>query len=275
MPEPMEDLKYNFGCASCGYRQISEGDPIGSIDVSRMISRLDACFDRNDLAGAERLLRYWREEAIALRDLRGELSVVNEQIGLYRRLSQQEPALEAVERGLTLIDSLGMEDHVSAATVYLNAATTLKAFGEAVRALPIYEKAERVYRRELPADHPLVAGFYNNYALTLVDFGRYSEAELCFHRAAAIMESRQDSLPEAAVTHVNLAQMYRRWEQKTSEEALTEMERALTLLRDARIPHNSNYAFVLSKCAPAFREMGYEREADLFDDEAKKIYAGN
>lgn len=45
----------------------------------------DEYYNKNDLAGAKRRLEYWEKEANALNDFNGELSVINELLGLYRK----------------------------------------------------------------------------------------------------------------------------------------------------------------------------------------------
>ena len=56
-----------------------------SIPQRRVIERMDAYMARRDYAGAERHLLYWLEEARALRDRRGALTVLNELVGHYRK----------------------------------------------------------------------------------------------------------------------------------------------------------------------------------------------
>ena len=43
----------------------AEEDGMASIDVSRFISRLDTCFNHNDMGGARECLQYWEAEARA------------------------------------------------------------------------------------------------------------------------------------------------------------------------------------------------------------------
>ena len=125
----LEDLKFNFGCASCGYKKTDPDKPLGHIPVSRVIETLDECFSRNDMIEAGRVLDYWRKEAVSLRDKRGELAIVSEQIGYFRKTSEKEKALEAVSRAIELIGC--NPENVSDGTILLNAATTLKAFEKA------------------------------------------------------------------------------------------------------------------------------------------------
>ena len=255
-----EELSLYDGCAVCGNYK-GEDNSRGRIDASRMIARLDACFEENDLAEAERVLEYWRAEARSLGDMRGELAVVSEALGLYRKTGNRDKALAAVGDALALIEALDNKSTVSAATVLLNAATTLKAFGKAEEALPHYEDALGVYRESLPADDPRLGGFYNNYGLALADLGRKNEAEAAYQNALDIMEGKGKGLLEAAVTYLNLAHLYELWQDEKIYPALCA---AYGLLCAPSIKHDGYFRFTLSKCIPSFHHFGlFEEEAAL------------
>ena len=270
MPLANDDLKFNFGCASCGYQ--AEDAPLGRIEVARMTEKLDALFDRNDLDGAGRLLDYWHAEARRLRDERGELSVLNEEIGYFRKTENKEKAEEAICRALFLLKKHDLESALSGATLLLNIATTKKAFGQAREALPIYEAVLAVYREKLPEGDARMGGLYNNYALALADEGKIKEAEAAYRQAIAVMTALPDGKPEAAVSYINLAQVYGQDEEKSGEDILSCMETAYRLLSDKENARNGNYFFVLSKCAPALREAGFIEEADDMERQVKEFY---
>lgn len=268
----LEDLKFNFGCASCGYKKQDADKPLGHIPVSRVIEKLDECFSRNDMAEAGRLLDYWQKEAVSLRDSRGELTVVSEQIGYFRKTGEQEKALEAVSRALELIGQ--NPENVSFGTILLNAATTLKAFGKAEEALPLYEKTREIYERLLNKDDVLFAGYYNNYGLALADMERYPEAEVAYQNALSIVLKKESRL-DGAITYLNMAQMYPYWDEKSAADIKLCLEMAKEILEDPENERNGYYAFVLSKCAPAFREFGKPDIAEKMEKLSEEIYAGN
>ncbi len=268
----LEDLKFNFGCASCGYKHQDPEGPIGTISVSRVIEKLDELFSCNDMVGAGRLLDYWRNEAVSLRDKRGELSVVNEQLGYFRKTGEMGKAMEAVNRSLALIEELDVWDTVSSATIFLNAATTLKAFGRSEEALPLYENTMAIYKENLPADDLRFGGFYNNYALALTDLGRYQEAEDCYNAALEIVLPDEKGRLDGAVTYVNMAHLYEVWEAKT-QNIPSCLEKGLDILNDEGIEQNGYYAFVLSKCAPSYKHFGFSAEGDEIARLSEEIYA--
>lgn len=55
-----------------------------TISVSRLIDRLDACFNNNDMKGARECIQFWESEARRLNDKRGLLTVLNEAVGYAR-----------------------------------------------------------------------------------------------------------------------------------------------------------------------------------------------
>ena len=249
--------------------------PVSQIDISRVKEKLDEYLSRGDYAGGERHLKYWTEEARAGRDGGGELFILNELMGLYRKTSRKEAAFGAMEAALALTGSLGLDGTVTEATTFVNAATVLKAFGEGRRALSLYEKARISYEKLLGANDAKLGGLYNNTALALCDEGRYDEAEALFKKALDVMKNVEHGELEQAITYLNMADMAEAklgLEEGESEiEAL--LETAKSLLLTPSVPHNGYYAFVCEKCAPTFGYYGHFIDEKYFDDEAKKIYA--
>ena len=269
-----DDLKFNFGCSSCGYKQIPPGAPLGRIPVSRMIERLDAFFAKNDMESAGRLLSDWQLEAIALHDLSGELSVVNEMLGYYRKTGEKEKALSAVDRSLELLSLLNEENTVSGATVLLNAATTMKAFGRAKDALPLYDRTFSIYNENLEESDARLGGFYNNKALTLVDLKKYEEAENCYFKALSIMENIEGKQPDCAVTYINMAHLYNDYMGPGNEKTDSCLNTAIYILNGQECKRDSYYAFVCNKCAPSLDYFGFFADARELKERAKKIYEG-
>ena len=156
---------------------------INPIPVGRIIDKLDSYLNQNDYDAAERHLQYWLSEADACHDMRGKLTVLNEQIGLYRKTGKETKCLRAISDALTLADSMDMEKTASYATTLINAATGYKAFGKAEDALPLYSKARAIYESTIDSNDGRLGGLYNNMALTLVDLKNYREAKDLYHKA--------------------------------------------------------------------------------------------
>lgn len=244
----------------------------GSVPVGRIIEKLDALFSENDLSGAERLLEYWISEARMLGDARGELSLVNEMLGLSRRLGNKEKGESAVSRALALLAETEMDDTVSGATVLLNAATTKKAFGDPKGAVALYESTAEIYQAQnLDRKDPRYAAFYNNYATTLVDLAHYGKAKVLYEKALSLT-LEIGNLLDHAVTLVNMAHMYEAAESLESEKITDCLTRAEALLLEEITERSPYYAFVAEKCAPSFEYFGYFFTAKTLHDRSREIY---
>ena len=262
-------------CALCGGKEFYAPDseaPASAIPVGRIIDKLDGFFNSDNMEEAGKLLEYWQKEAAALNDKSGELSIVNELIGYYRKTGDKLKALAAVDRGLYLLQALGQGETVSGATVKLNAATTMKAFGKAREALPLYEQTFAVYEKKLQENDARFGGFYNNKALALADAGMTEEAEKCFLAAISIMKNIPNGQTDQAVSYVNLAHLYHSSGKEKS--AVTDcLFKAYELLNDENVKKDGYYAFVCKKCAPAFGYFGYSLIEKELTRTAEDIYA--
>lgn len=239
--------------------------PEAHIETVRIQERLDHYLEKEDYAGAEKHLLYWLQEAEIIRDKRGELFLRNELMGIYRKTSCKANALDSAKEALLLLNELEMEETVTAATVYINAATVMKAFEKADEALPYFEKAQKIYESSLNETDPRLGGLYNNYALALADTGRFAEARKLYGKALDVTAQTKNGETEQAITWLNLADLTEK--ELGAEEAETEinecLDRAETLLDTDSLPQDSYYAFVCDKCAPSFGYYGrffYEKE---------------
>ncbi len=260
-------------CPLCGgeaFYHPKKDDPIGRIPVDRILEKVDTLFGRNDYGEAGKLLVYWRNEAVSLKDKRGELAMENELVGYYRKQNNREEGLTSLRRALTLSDELEQGDMASGATVLINCATAYKAFGNPSEALPLYRHAEAVYQKTVPANDPRFGGLYNNMALTLADLGERDAAEQAYLSALAVMERIPGGQAEAAITYINLAHLYDEWEKKEQVDLC--MDKAYRLLQSEELTKNGAYAFVLEKSAPSFAYFGHTHLAEQLTKEAQSIY---
>ena len=254
-----------------------KSDVVKPIDVQRVIARLDEYLAQNDYAAAERHLKYWEEEARQGNDRRGEFSLAEELMGLYRKLGRREEAISYAEKAVHYIDLIDLGGTVSAATAMLNAATVYKAFGQAERGIPLFEKAQAIYEEKLPAEDSRLAGLYNNFALALVDLKRFEEARALYQKALVIIGATEGGEPEQAITELNLASLAEaQYGLEAAEKEIEEhLDRAEKLLKKEGLVKNGNYAFVAEKCAPVFGYYGwFGVEAEL-KAEAERIYGEN
>jgi len=235
----------------------SEKKNIKRIDVSRIIAKYDEHIEKNDTASAARHLEYWLSEARFNGDGRGELAMHNELMGHYRKENMKEKALSSAERALSLLESENMGGTLTEGTVLVNAATVFKAFGKAADSLPLYRKAEEIYRSTLENSDPRLGGLYNNMALALVDVKSFDEAQKYYSLALEVMNQVKNGELEQAMTYLNMANAAELSVNEPAEIIDRYIETAMRLLDTPSLPRNAYYAFVCEKCAGTFGYYGY------------------
>lgn len=240
------------------------------IPVERVIEKLDRCYSKNDTAAAKRLLDYWQREALSAGDLSGELSVINELLGYYRKTGDKPNSEKTIIRAFELIDLMKLESSLSGATVMLNIATNKKAFGDSGEAVELYAVVLKIYNKELRPDDARFAGLYNNYALSLADLGKTADAEKYFTAAVDLCEENKNEKINAAITYINTAEMY--YALNPLDERVEDLLQKASDILENEKNQNGYYAFVISKCAPSFRQFGWFFVADELTERARKIY---
>ncbi len=241
------------------------------IPLAEVLRRSDELFQQEDAAGVGAHLRHWREEAGKLGDRMSELSILSELMGHYRMENDPERGLPAIEDGLSLIRELGQQATVGGATIMLNAATALHAFGNPVRALRLYEEVARIYRERLDPKDWRFAGLFNNFAAAYQSVGEDENAELCLRRALAILERTS---PDRPVTWINLARLY--YDRDPEDSRVAEcVGEARKCFDDPDVKRDSYYAHTCRKCAGGFGYLGFFLDELELNRRADLIYGGN
>lgn len=255
-------------CTSCSNEDYS------IIPIPRIIDKLNRLFANNELDAVGGVLEFWDNEARNLSDKRALLEILNEEIGYFRRTGEKENGLKAVDEAIQLIDELGVESLASSATIYLNAATTMKAFGQAVEAMPYFQKAKSIYESTIDPNDYRMAALYNNMSSSYKDLGELQNCEECCHKAIEILKHNEGCLGEIAVTLINLAHLYH--DTDPFDERIYEMmDKAWECLTSEENELDGNFAFLCSKCYPSFGFFGYfEKESELIRL-IESIYEGN
>jgi len=239
--------------------------------IQDVIGEFDSLLARDAKEEASQYLERCLEQFEADDDWASQITILNEMMGFYRNSGEKEKGLLAVEKGLKLVGLHKLSGTVSGGTTYVNAATTMKAFGLAKEAMPYYEQAFRAYGDSLAPEDYRFGGLFNNMALAWEDLGEYKKAEAYYKKAMEIMEKLQPgSILEIAVTWVNLAILY----EKTGREDMIDgcLEEAIKGFRADQVPHDAYYAFNCRKCADTFGHFGYFRIKKELSEEADRIY---
>lgn len=247
---------------------------MAKISVKNFIAELDSYFARENLGGAGQCLLEWRERAVEAGDKSGELTVLNEMIGYYRQTKDEKAGMAAIFDAFSITDELKIGGEISAATIYLNGATTMKSFGKSADAMEFYNRTYEIYKNKMLENSPLFAGLYNNMALALQDINDFSKAEEYFRRAIEITGSLKGSELETAVSCVNLAHLL--YDKNSEDEEINIlMEKALSILENPAYFGYDKYAFTCRKCAPSFGFFGFFLAEKFLNERADKVYAGS
>ena len=225
------------------------------IPLKEIIAKNDELFNAGSSFEIGEHLRFWLSKAQEFGDKQGELSLWNELMGHYRMTNDRPRGMEAVRRGMELIEELGIAETFSAGTIFLNGATALQSFGETDAALELYEKCRTVYNAQLPLNDRCFAGLYNNMAAALAAKGAFKEAENAYLQALDLLKEG-GAIPDSAVTCLNLAQLYRQW---NGDEAMIEtmVACAVEYFNAPECPRDGYYAHSCTKCASGFEALGY------------------
>lgn len=261
-----ETETYIKNCRSCSKEQVEK------INVQRFVEKLDGYFERNDIKGAFNHFQYWEREAKILKDNKGLLSILNEEIGFYRRTNDKENGIKAVNEAITIIEENDFATNLSVATIYVNAATTMKAFDMADKSLSYFNFAEKIYLDNGKKDSYDYAALLNNKAAALCDLEMFSEAENCYNKAIEILKIEGNHDGDIAISLVNMAQLIFQRSAKAYQEIENTLDLAWEYINSTRQIRDWSYAFVLSKCAPSFRFFKREEEANALEEVAKEIY---
>lgn len=246
-----------------------------SISVDRVLGKLDEYFSKNDYQSAEKHILFWLDEAENEKDNRTKLLLKNELMGLYRKLSRRDEALATVSSALALVNKMGIENDIGAGTTYLNSATVYKAFDMAEKALPVFEKAQKIYENSLAENDKRLAGLYNNMALALVDLKRFSEAENLYNKAISIMRQNLNGELEIAITYLNIATLKENeLGEVEAEGIINEYLEKSTKILDSYQNRDGYYAFVCEKCASVYGYYGHFFYENELNKRARSIYEG-
>lgn len=246
------------------------------MDINKIISDLDSLLGRNDYNSAREFLEENVTQAMETDDPNVLFSLCNECIGLYRKINEKEFCYFYCEKVTELTERLNFNNSIPGATAFINCATAFKAFGNAEKGVPFFEKAKIIYENLLSPTDKRLAGLYNNFALTLVDLKEFDKALCLYEKAVCVLSSSEKTEPEKAISYLNMANAIEA--KKGLEEACDEidylLDKAVNILDDTSLKQDGNYAFICEKCASTFGYYGrFVYEAQL-KERAKKIYEG-
>lgn len=243
--------------------------------VEKIFAEADKYFAAHDLAGAA---LYMENQVMKLRgegEFGNELTILNELIGLYRKMLKSDDAVRCIDRAEDIIAELGLENTLPAATTYLNYATACRAYRWFEESKRYFAKTWSVYEKTLePKDYRL-ASFFNNYALLMLDMGDYDQGEAYLYKSLENLEGTPKSSGEIATTHMTLAHMYKALDPENSidnERSLEQIDEVMRILENWTEGESSYYAFVCDSCGRALKSLGKTEQGEKLCGIAQKYY---
>ncbi len=261
-------MNENISCKGCSK------EPHDKINIMRFINRMDEHFRKNDLEGAVNTVEFWEKEAERLHDTSAMLTILNEELGLFRRIRDEEKSLRAVKLCLNILNNENTEKSLSRATIFINLSTTLGAFGKYDEALTYYEKAAEVYENHGSTEGFEYATLLNNKASLLSEIKRYEEAEEELKKAIKILSKEGEHDVDIALSYISLAHLYYDRDENSVEQVEEFLDTAWEYINSPRQIHDSSYAFSITKCIPSLRYFKREIEALALEETAEEIYGG-
>ena len=241
--------------------------------MREVIEECDRLFNAENMAGLGEHLRKWLDDARRIGDREAELGILSELMGHYRMLGDRERGLMAVRDGFALLGQLGLAGSVTAGTILINGATALQVFGDIDGALNYYKEAFRCYAAHLDPNDWRFAGLLNNMAAAYAAKHDVKYAEAYYRKALDVLKAC-GNLMDAAVTHVNLAQMYAA-EDRNDPRIASELDLAVECFDDPAAVRDGYYAHTCRKCASAFGPLGYPEVEEELNWRADEYYAGH
>ena len=247
------------------------------IDIERFLKKLDNYFSTNDLSNACDCIDFWEKEARNAGDDRALLTILNERLGLSRRVNDSEKGLLAIEECKSLIEKLNLTNSISAATIYINAATTSSHFGKDNEGLLLYEKAKNCYIDKGQTNTYEYATLLNNSAGVLSKLKKYDDSEKNYLEAIDILKRLGNRDGEIALSLVMLAHItFDRSDapdDSVYEKVENLLDESIKYLKSDKIVRDGNFAFILDKCAPSFDYFKRPGQAKAMRKLAKEIYS--
>ncbi len=244
--------------------------------IEECFEEMERCFDVHDMDGAEDCMKRYLQRARDDGDWGSQLTILNEQIGFYRKMQKFDNCMEAIGSALNIVDSYGLDQSGAGATTWLNSATAFRAFKYYDRAYEYFLKTLDLYNKTMEPDSYEFPSLYNNLAVVLTDMGRYEEAEKYYNMALEILPRRPNCEPEMASTYVSMAHMYHGMEEedpKNREKMEESLARAWDILTHDEELRDNYFAYVSDTSSKSFRALGAVEQADVLKQRAEDFYA--
>ena len=175
------------------------------MDLKKVMRDLDTLYEEERVGEIGTFLEEHITEAERENAQEGMLTLYNEIVGYYRETGQYDKSVANCYKAIAVMDEMGLQGTLPYATTLLNVANAHRAAGLLEESMGFYNRVLPIYQEKLLPDDMNFAGFYNNKSLLYQEMGDFQAAKEQLTKALQIVEKKEASRFETAVTHANLA----------------------------------------------------------------------
>lgn len=237
---------------------------------ANLFAEIDRLFEENRAKKAESYMLTELECAENCNDQDTQLQLLNELIGYYRQISDENNILKIAAKSEELVNRMGLEGTIPYATTMLNIANSYRSIGHNEESLKYYRMTERVYKAQLAPDDMLFAGFLNNMSLLYQELNKPEQA-MDYQMRALEIAQKNDAGFEIAVSLSNIANTYVQLEQY--DKAVQYGEQAIQAFRERNF-FDAHYCAALSALGMCKYHEGDYAEAEALFEEGMRIIEG-
>ena len=230
------------------------------MDIDAFFQGLDARYASGDRQQIAEYLLHSLSRAEAENDDNAAVTILNEMMGFYRKISDHVSSVQAGDRAIAILRARGYEHTVPFGTTLLNAATAHRAAGNMIRALEFFTGALGTLRHHLPEDDHRLAGVYNNVSSIYEELGNYDDAIENLELALDILEKQSGMPLDTATVMTNLAHVLLKVDRQ--DEAVAILEKAMAVFQNTHTESTGpQYAAALAGMAEAYYRVGRLQDA--------------
>lgn len=170
----------------------------------------------------------------------------------------------------TIRNRLG-EEHLDVAAIFNNQALLYQSMGRYTEALPLYERALKIYNQLSKGENPGIAAIYNNLAFLYEATGRYVEALDLYQKTLEVYKRVLGEVdPVVASTLSNLGLLYQSLGDYKHAEAL--FRQALDIRERLLGREHPQTASSFNNLAGIYADQGLYDEAESLYQQALKMF---
>ena len=239
------------------------------VDAQNLLDQVDALFRAGRISQAEEVLNSALQQASQCENNSLCITIYNELNGLYRSTGRVNKAIEASDKALALILSIGAANTTQHATSLINAATARRMAGEEDAALQQFLQAERILHTLGRQNSYEMASLRNNISQIYQDKGLHEEALSTLDKALSTVQSLENCEGDVATTRVNRAISLMRLGRFTQAEA--ELSQALNYYTSPQGVNSGHVGAALSAAGELAMHKGDFKKAEKMFENALTV----